>query len=322
MFTLKIVRPRANFVRHQTTLKGRVIPNPQKLSSQALKSILWTAIDLRERLVLKRTTLKDIHGAQILLLLTKPAPLLQVPAVHAAEMLDAKMNVVVDPNWDTGGYIKDTMKVLQSQTDLIIGQCRFQCFLDQITELNVPLFIFKSFRFKAMETLSDFMTIHLRYGRLKGIKIAWLGQPNRLLNSYLTIGTKFGINISYCCSCNINRRQSPALLLAAKEICDQTKSVLEECTSAPDAMQSAQVIVTSKKGDFDQTLTLEMLMDASPDCTTIFHLPRGPKQVDDAVVNSDRCLTWQTAENLQWVFAAVMLRLLTDYKHSIPMPNF
>ncbi|GJQ84363.1 putative ornithine carbamoyltransferase [Trypoxylus dichotomus] len=303
---------------------GRLITNPQNLTAEELESLLWTAIDIRTKLYRKdfRTRLPNIKDARVLILLIKPSPYIQLPAVNAAEVLETRFKVLVDQNWDTAGDIGDTMKFLESQADIIVGQCRFQCILDTIKKLMTPIFICKSLKFKSINCLAEIMTTYLKYGRLKGLKVAWLGQPNRLLNSYLTMGTKLGMNISYCCACNSNYMQSPAVLNEAKKICKDTHSILEECDSIANVLKDARVVITSKKGFLHETLTIEMMKMAAPDATTFFHLPRGEKQVADSLVHNEVCLTWEAAQNVKWIFAAAMVMLLSDYRHSIAKPKF
>lgn len=321
MFYLKTYPKQLKFFRHYSTLLHRIVANPEWLSPDDIKEILWTAIELRDIYEKQKAKVDNVKGARVLLLLNSHPMYLKIPALRACEMLDVKLDVIIDVDWDTRGYITDALKNLAGYTDLILTQCKIQCLLDVVTDLKVPMFACKSRKFKSLQVLADFMTIQQKYGHLHGLKVAWLGLPNRVLNTYLTLGSKLGINISYFCSYRSERTQSPVVLQAAKQICEQTNSVLEECSAMANVLKDANVIVTSKMGQFEEAVTFATLEQAGPDCTTIFHFPRASRQIDDAVVVSNRCLSWESVQNTKWIFAAIVLRLLSEYKHTIDMPK-
>ncbi|KAK9746134.1 hypothetical protein QE152_g6364 [Popillia japonica] len=318
---LKIIRTQSSFQRYTSTLVKKLISNPQLLTADEIKSLLWTAADLRQKLLDKneKVILNDIKDSKIVLLLTMPSIYHQLSAAYAAKILDANLNIVIDPTWDTLGYINDTMKFVQTHADLILAQCRLQCILDEVKQLNVPIFVYKSPKFKVIQTLADLLTMQLNFGYLKGLDIAFLGQPNRLLNTYLLLGTKLGVNITYYCCCN-SGMQSPAGLKIAESLCKDTKSVLKECDRAEKAIEHAKVIILSKKGN--HSVTHEMIKAASPDVKLHFQRPRDCHQVNNALISDCQYLTWEAADNMKWVFAAVMIGLLSDYKHTISMPIF
>lgn len=219
--------------------------------------------------------------------------------------------------------LKDTAIVLSRFNSLILA--RVFAHNDVVTlgtEGTVPVINALSDKYHPLQTLADFMAIKERFGKLKGINLAWVGDGNNVLHSIMAAGPKVGMNI---------RIATPE---GYRPMDDVTKMSMEEAekhgtelfiTSDPlEAVKGANVIVTDtwiSMGQDDEKeqrlrdfkgyqVTMNMGNHAADDWVFMHCLPRKPYEVDDEVFYSDKSIVFDEAENRMYTVMAVALELL------------
>lgn len=61
---------------------------------------------------------------------------------------------------------------------------------------------------------------------------------------------------------------------------------------------------------------------AAPGWVFLHCLPRREQEVVEEIFYAKNSLVWEEAENRKWTVMAVILHLLQDHKHIIPLPKF
>jgi ornithine carbamoyltransferase len=168
------------------------------------------------------------------------------------------------------------------------------------------------------------MTLEQRWGgagSAAGRTIAWVGDGNNILNTFLSGAPKFGYNVRYACPAGY---QPPAAVVARATAEAAAAGVSVSGTTDPlEAVKGADCVVTDtwvsmgqedeyqkRVRDFAGYQVTEAMVKrggARPDWVFLHCLPRKPQEVDDAVFYSDRSLVWDEAENRKWTVMAVAL---------------
>ena len=96
-----------------------------------------------------------------------------------------------------GESIEDTAKTLSRYTDCIMARVYEHDLLEKLSEhSSVPVINGLSDSFHPCQILADFMTIKEKKRKLKGLKIAWVGDGNNVCNSMIYGAALCGIGMS------------------------------------------------------------------------------------------------------------------------------
>ncbi|XP_067007812.2 ornithine transcarbamylase, mitochondrial isoform X2 [Anabrus simplex] len=303
---------------------GRDFINPQDFTCKELKSLLWTATDLKHNFKEKKIKAMDLlqnHNATILL--NAPHLKVQVAVTNAIRLLGATVNVIVDKRWETLASVCDGGRCLSGMTDIIIAKSEQHESMQHLRDgSSVPVINYGCGTFKPLQVLADLLTLQERYGHLKGLKLGWVGPPEGLFNTYVVMCPRMGMNIQFTCSCVPDFPTSPAMFDVAAKNCIQHNTEIAEFTTAEEAIYRVDVIATTLHEKSNMHINREMVREAAVNWTFLHDLPRSKVEVSDDVFYSPNSKVWESSSNMTWVTMAVVLHLLKDYQQSIEMPNF
>ncbi|OWK63753.1 Ornithine carbamoyltransferase, mitochondrial [Lonchura striata] len=238
------------------------------------------------------------------------------------------------------------MRVLSSMTNAILARVYKHNDLHLMAkEATIPIINGLSDLYHPLQILADYLTLQImqcvpvmntreHYGGLKGLTIAWVGDGNNVLQSFMTSAAQLGMHLRIATP----RGFEPDLRIT--KICEQnskehgTKLLLT--TDPLEAADSANVLVTDTWISMGQEeekkerlkafqgyqITMQTAKSAASNWTFLHCLPRKPEEVDDEVFYSPQSLVFQEAENRKWTIMAVMVSLLTDYSPQLQKPTF
>lgn len=107
---------------------------------------------------------------------------------------------------------------------------------------TVPVINALSDAFHPLQAVTDIMTIQECFGKLEGLKVAWVGDANNVLYDLAIACGKLGINVSIATpkgyECN------PEMLELARKGADEGGAVIETTTIPEVAVKDADIIVT------------------------------------------------------------------------------
>jgi ornithine carbamoyltransferase len=216
----------------------------------------------------------------------------------------------------------DTAKVLSRYNDIILARVYGHSTITELcTHSTVPVINALSDTHHPLQGLADLMTLEQYFKRLEGLTIAWVGDGNNILNTFLSGAGKMGYNVRYATP----KGYEPSVNIvqqAQKEASDKGVSIF--ATNDPlEAVKGADCIVTDtwvSMGQEDEykkrltdfagyQVTHEMAKrgGAKNDWVFLHCLPRKPQEVNDEVFYSPRSLVWDEAENRKWTVMAVSL---------------
>lgn len=239
--------------------------------------------------------------------------------------------------------IADTARVLGRMFDGIEYRGFGQSLVEELAEYaGVPVFNGLTDEFHPTQILADFLTIQEHFGRLKGVKLVYLGDARFNMGNSLMVGcAKMGMHFVACAPQAY--MPDPALVAQCREIAAGTGAVLEFIHDPLEATRDADVLYTDvwvSMGEPAEVwqeriqvlgpyqITRELMENAGPQCRFMHCLPayhdhktkvgremgerfhRDAMEVTDEVFESPASIVFDEAENRMHTIKAVMYELM------------
>jgi ornithine carbamoyltransferase len=220
--------------------------------------------------------------------------------------------------------IPDVAKSLERWVHAIVARVFKQEALEQLAaNANVPVINALSDLYHPCQALSDFFTLEERFGNLRGLKLAYVGDGNNMCNSLLSIAGRVGAHIRVATP--EGYEPNPEIVSEAKRTARETRGKIELFHSPEEAVAGAQAIYTdvwTSMGQEEESKVREaafsgyqvndaMFTGAAPDAIFMHCLPahRG-SEVSAELMESPRSIVFEQAENRLHVQKAILLTLL------------
>lgn len=138
-----------------------------------------------------------------------------------------------------GEPVQDTARVLSRYIDGIMIRTFAQQEVEDLAKYgSIPVINGLTDLYHPCQVLADLMTVREYFGKLEGLKLAFIGDGNNMANTLIVGGLKVGMKVSVACPRNY--RPAPEVLDFAKAYGD-----LFELTECPEtAAAGADVLVT------------------------------------------------------------------------------
>jgi ornithine carbamoyltransferase len=220
--------------------------------------------------------------------------------------------------------IPDVAKNLERWVQGIVARTFTQESIDALAEnASIPVINALSDRFHPCQALSDFFTLEERFGGLRGLKLAYVGDGNNVCHSLLSIGARAGAHVRVATPAGYN--PDPAVVSEAKRTARETRGKIEVCDSPEEAVAGAQAVYTdvwTSMGQEEESATREaafagyevnaaLFAQAAPGAVFMHCLPahRG-SEVSKEVIDSPSSIVFDQAENRLHMQKAILLTLL------------
>ncbi len=223
-----------------------------------------------------------------------------------------------------GETIKDTALTLSRYVDgIMIRTYDHQDVEDLARYATIPVINGLSDLLHPCQVLSDLYTIREKKGRLKKLKVAYVGDGNNVANSWCYGAAKMGMELSLACpSCyqpneTVVRRASGEAMISGAKI-----NILQDPS---EAVRDADVIYTDvwasmgKEGEeaerrsifYPYQVNEELVSKAKKDVIVMHCLPahRG-EEITDGVMDGPHSVVFDQAENRLHVQKAILVLLL------------
>ena len=221
--------------------------------------------------------------------------------------------------------VRDIAKNLERWVQGIVARVFAQETLEELAaNANVPVINALSDKYHPCQALADFFTLEERFGGLRGLKFAYVGDGNNMCHSLLTIGARAGAHIRVATPAGYE--PDATIVAEAKRVARETRGKIEIVRSPEDAVAGAQAVYTdvwASMGQETESAAREkafagyqvneaLFAQAAPDAVFLHCLPahRG-LEVSAGVIDSPRSIIYDQAENRLHVQKAILHTLLT-----------
>ncbi|KAF6567454.1 MULTISPECIES: ornithine carbamoyltransferase [Paenibacillus] len=173
------------------------------------------------------------------------------------------------------------------------------------------------------QVLADYQTLYEQKGKLKGLKLAYIGDGNNMAHSLLIGGAKLGVHVSIASPAGYE--PDPSVVAVSREIAKQTGSEIVITQSPQEAVKDADAIYTDvwasmgfeeeqKERELafaDFQVNEELVKLAKPDYLFLHCLPahRG-EEVSAGVIDGPNSVIFDEAENRLHAQKALLVALM------------
>jgi len=223
-----------------------------------------------------------------------------------------------------GETIEDTARVLSRYVDAIVARVYKHESLKLLAKFSsIPIINGLSDKFHPVQALSDLATIREKLGKLKEIKVAYIGDGNNVCNSLLIACTKVGVDITVACPKEFSPPED--VVKAAQIFSKSSGSVMEIVEDPYEAVKGADIVYTDTfvsmgmEKERERRLKVFLpkyqvnrkLMEATGKFSLFMHcLPahRG-EEVTDEVLDGKWSIVWDQAENRLHTQKALLIKI-------------
>ena len=223
-----------------------------------------------------------------------------------------------DMQLSRGESVQDTARTLSRYADCILARVYEHDLVAKLAEhASIPVINGLSDSFHPCQILADFMTIKEKKKRLKGIKIAWIGDGNNVCNSMIYGAALSGATMSIA---------TPKGFEPDKDALAESKNLTEiTVTRDPlEAVRGADVIATdtftsihnldarrTKKFLPKYQVNEQLLRKAKKDAIFMHCLPaKRNSEVTSGVIDGPQSVVWDEAENRLHTQKALLISLI------------
>jgi ornithine carbamoyltransferase len=293
-------------------LKGRSFTRVADWTQDELEAALDLADELKQERA-RRKELRVLPGRTLALIFRKPSTRTRVSSeVAIAELGGMALYVpAADLQLSRGESPRDTALVLSRMVSAILIRTFAQQEVEEWAEhASVPVINGLTDRAHPLQALADAMTVRERFGRLEGIRLAYLGDGNNVCHSLLRIAGRLGVNM--VAATPPGYEPAADVVAAARADAAATGASLELVDDPREAARGADVLYTDvwismgqeeereqRLGDLEPyRLDEELLGLAADDAVAMHCLPAHVgEEITAGVLYGPRSLAWEQAEN-------------------------
>jgi ornithine carbamoyltransferase len=265
----------------------------------------------------------SLKGRYVSLLFEKPSLRTRLTFELAIKQLGGDFVVQTGPIADREP-LKDVARNLARWTDAIVARTFTQSTIDGLSQWSqIPVINALSDLYHPCQALADMFTLKEHFGRLRGLKLAYVGDGNNVAHSLLLSCSRLGIDCAIATPAGYEPNAS--IVAEAKNFANTSGSAVEITTDPFAAVRNAHAVYTDVWASMGQEseaeerkrlfapyqVNAELLAAAGIDSIFMHCLPakRG-LEVTDEVVESPRSVVFDQAENRLHVQKALLLTLL------------
>ena len=197
-----------------------------------------------------------------------------------------------------GESVKDTARILSAHVDAVGVRTGPDELLEELAaEGSVPVFNMLTAGHHPCQALADLMTLHETFGRLEGLKIAYVGDGNNVARSLAILGEIAGVEVA------IASPDGYAIepVAGATLVTDPVEAVRDARAVYADVWVSMgdEETADARRAALEPYRIDDALLDrAAPDAVALHCLPAHPgEEISEAVLYGSRQRIWQQAEN-------------------------
>jgi len=188
---------------------------------------------------------------------------------------------------------------------------------------TIPVINALSDREHPCQALADMLTLLERYGRLDGLRLAYVGDGNNVCHSLMLLGATLGMHIAVACPPDY--RPDPDILAQAEQLAAVHGATITVSSDPGEAVEGAHAIYTDVWASMGQEheaarrrpvfqpyqVNSALLALAQPDAPAMHCLPahRG-EEITAEVIDGPQSVVFDQAENRLHVQKALILTLL------------
>ena len=279
------------------------------LDADGLEAVLALAAQMKER---PHGFIEALRGDTVACFFEKPSTRTRVSFAAAAERL-GMLPVLLRPDelqLGRGETIADTARTLSGYANAIVIRTFAQATVEEIADAaSAPVINALTDEHHPCQALADLLTLRERFGRLEGLKVAFVGDFDNVATSLAEAAALSGIEFVVGCPSGYELAVAGAAVVEdpADAVRDAHAVYTDVFVSMGDEAEAEE-----RLRDLAPYQVNEALLDlADPDAIFMHCLPahRGEEVTAD-VIDGPRSVVWQQAENRLPTEEAILYALI------------
>jgi ornithine carbamoyltransferase len=291
----------------------------EELSRAELEKLIDTAEELRQER--RRGKIRtDLKGKSIILLFDKPSLRTRISFSVAIHELGGNSIESVSTS-RKHEEPEDTARVLGGYCHAAVMRTHEHLILQRmINQSPIPVINGLSDSHHPCQVLADILTLKQKFGKLEGLKVAYVGDGNNMLHSMLLLMPFLGVHLSYACPAGYE----PNALIVKKA---EARANITACSEPVAAVKGVNAIYTDvwtsmgfeeQQFDRDQAfagfqVNESLYSHAAPGAIILHCMPmeRG-KEISETLPDHENSAIFQQSENRLHAQKALLLKLLSS----------
>ncbi len=216
--------------------------------------------------------------------------------------------------------IADVARNLERWVQGIVARVYEQRVLDEMAATTeIPVINALSDKFHPCQALADFFTLEEKFGNLKGLRLAYVGDGNNVCHSLMYLAARLGVNLRIATPPNY--APDADVTADSKRVAKETKAKIELFTDPREAVEDVQAVYTDswtsmgfeaeekvRKDVFkDYQVNRKLMAIAGREALFMHCLPahRGC-EVTNEVLDGSRSVVLDQSENRMYVQKAIL----------------
>lgn len=295
----------------------------EELTLPELNALLETADHLRKHR--GQAEIPVLQGKTVALIFEKPSLRTRLSFTVGIQELGGAV-VELQGSQKKSEEPEDAIRVLQGMVHGVMIRTFEHDILDRMaTKATIPIINGLSDTHHPCQALADLLTIHQRFGSLKGRKLAYIGDGNNVLHSLLLMAPFIGVDVHYCCPADY--QPLPEIVARAHARAEAGGAKVRSFGTPQEAVAGVHALYTdvwtSMGFEKENQVRLEafagfqintaLLSLAHPSAIVLHCLPmiRG-QEITSEIVEHPRSALFQQAENRLHAQKALMTGLFGD----------
>ena len=269
---------------------------------------------------------RALQGKQLALLFEKPSLRTRVTFEVGMTSMGG-FAVVLDhskPRLGERESVRDVARNLERWVHGIVARTFSQATVEELAEsASVPVINGLTDLFHPCQALADFFTLEEKFGKLRGLEMAFIGDGNNMAHSLMAVAAKLGVSIRIATPCGYEPREE--IIREARRAAARTGSQIRLMHDPIEAVSGVHAVYTDVWTSMGQEhsahlraqvfapfrVTESVMAEADPGAVFMHCLPahRG-EEVTDGVMESPRSVVFDQAENRLHVQKSILLLLL------------
>jgi ornithine carbamoyltransferase len=220
--------------------------------------------------------------------------------------------------------IKDVARNLDRWTNVIVARTFTQRTVQDLAKYaGVPVINALSDLYHPCQALADVLTVKEKFGKWRGLKLAFVGDGNNVAHSLMLTAPRLGMDFALACPAGYE--PNAAIVEEARGLASDFSTAVEIVNVAEQAVEGAHVVYTDVWASMGQEaeaierrarfqpyqVNEELMARAHADAVFMHCLPaKRNQETTDGVMESSQSVVFDQAENRLHVQKALLLMLL------------
>jgi ornithine carbamoyltransferase len=296
------------------------------LSREQAEQLLQRAQDLKAEWQAGGHAAMPLRGKTLALVFEKPSLRTRVAFEAGMTQLGGHGSYLSANDIDMGGResVPDVARNLSRWVQVIAARVfRHATVAELARHSRVPVINALCDREHPCQALADLLTLKERFGRLQGLRLAYVGDGNNVCHSLLLLGATLGVNVGVACPPDY--RPDPEIVAQAERSAAESDATITISSSPAEVAAAADAVYTDVWASMGQEheaarrrpvfqpyqLHAALMAQAGPGALVMHCLPahRG-EEITAEVLDGPNAVVFDQAENRLHVQKALILTLL------------